>query len=171
MKRVLIVLVILFISLSLFATGWVFGYQVGLDGYVSSSYKVDEIFQVGFNLNLIPSKLYSPIIKVGSLIPKNINKEAPLVNFGLSSGIFVWHNHLLKNAFRRQSAQMPRVEASLVLSFAKPTLHSASLLFKPLNYTFGDKEVAVGSVYLVYNFENNDFGWGIRVFEINHWLF
>ncbi|MGI6467124.1 MAG: hypothetical protein ACOXZZ_06015 [Sphaerochaetaceae bacterium] len=171
MKKVLIVLIFLFISLSLFATGWVLGYQVGLDGYVSSSYNLDEIFQVGLNLNLVPSKLYSPIIKVGTLIPKNINKEAPLVNFGLSSGVFVWHNHLLKNAFRRQSAQMPRIEASLILSFTEPVLHSASLLFKPFNYTFGDKEVAVGSAYLVYNFEANDFGWGIRVFEINHWLF
>jgi len=159
------------LTVPLFSSSWLIGYKVGIDGYDSSSLGKNEYWQVGLNFNLVPQLLWSPQIEVGVLLPQ-LRSESPFfINLGLNSGLAVWHNHPLKNNFRRESALVPRLEVSIAVAFKEPYLNHTSILFEPFNFHFGDKQIGVMGFHLIYNVEQGEYGWGIRLFEINNWIF
>ena len=149
------------------ASPWVAGYRVGLDGYDVPGLSSHEYVSVSLFADLVPSLLLSPSVHLGVALPKD--REA-LVSVGAGSGVLVWHDHPLRPLFRRESAYVPRIDLSVGIGFSSPYWMTTSVLLQPLRFHFGDKQVGIMGLHLVHDRQADAWGWGLRLFEITHYL-
>lgn len=157
-------------ALPLAASPWVAGYRVALDGFDVPSRSVDEYWALSVSVDVIPSLILAPSVDVGLSVPSFPHDGEVLVTVGAGSGLLVWHEHPLRNLFRRQSAYVPRIDVSVGIGFSDPYWRNTSVLFQPLRFHFGDKQVGILGLHLVHERQSDAWGWGLRLFEIHHYL-
>ena len=149
------------------ASEWTFGYRVGVDGYVVPSLGEQEYWTIAAVTELFPEWMLRPSIETGVLISRNTDVQLK-VSFG--SGLLVFQDHPFERFFRRDSALIPRMDATVALSTGTWRPSFASVLVQPLSFHFGDKYIGILGVHLLYDLVDNSWGWGIRLFELNHYL-
>jgi len=163
-KRLGLTLLLLVTSLTLFGAWWG-GYRVSFDGLVSNSYSPGEYL----NLELTVRPFYRGPALHGGLMMRP--SEATNATIGLSIPLFRWIGHPLTSLFRRTSAYSLSLEAALLFDLEIPALTAARFTVEPLLFDFSDKQIAVLGLHLLYDFASEKWGWGIRLFEITHYLF
>ncbi len=171
-KTIVVTIFILFFSLtSLFSRPWIFGYKIGIEGYNATGYEKNEYWPIEITANLLPKTLYSPTLHAGLIVSQRAASEKAFMNFGLSAPLFVWHNHPLKNNFRRDSAIIPKVDIAIDVAFNAPYVKSLSLMAEPFNFYFGDKQVSVLGFKWLLDPQFETLGWAVKLFSINHFIY
>jgi hypothetical protein len=168
MKRIafLSIMVLMIVSSPLSATSWSGGYRIGFDGYASPSFSRNDY--ISFSL---VHESYGPLqMNVGVSAPLHDGSYGTLLSFGLGSGMYVFQDHPLDTLFRRDSALSPRLELSLLFDVAKVEFSHITLIFQPLSLDFGDKRIGVLGAIVTRDFPEDAWGWGIRLFEITHYV-
>jgi hypothetical protein len=152
------------------ASPWVAGYRIGIDGYDLQSVPDNEYWAASITIDVFPSMLASPAVFAGMLLPPIPYSDPAYVAVGVDTPLFVWHDHPLGSLFRRESAWVPRVGVSFLFNFNEPYWTGTSFTVQPLSFHFGDKQVGILGIHLVRDQGFSNWGWGIRLFEISHYL-
>ena len=164
MRRLSVTIVLLLIGLSLFATWWG-GYRVAFDGLVGEPFVANEY--LSHELTLRPFRL-GPSLQAGVLLN---TVDSPKWSVGLSQPLFIWVDHPLSPLFRRTSGYSIALGADVIFNFSEPLLDGLRLTVEPLLFDFSDKKVALLGVHILYDVTSSQWGWGLRLFEITHYLF
>lgn len=168
---IMLSLVLLCVTLPLGAGPWSGGYRVGVAGYNVESFSSDEY--VMFSALYEPFGLVGvhPSVQMGFLVPTvSQGSEHTQVVLGVGSGLFVLHQHPFKAMFRRDSAMVPRLESSLYFDINGEGLTAVSAALYPFSFHWGDKYISLLGATVVRDLQHDTWGWGIRLFEISHYL-
>jgi hypothetical protein len=158
-------------SVSAKSTGWTVGYRVGVDGFSAPSLSQHEYISLYGVYEPFRNISVNPSIQLGVMFPTvTANSHTALLTLGIGSGVFVFQDHIFDKLFRRDSALIPRVDAYVTYNSAQGNFETAALVIHPLSFYFGDKYVGLLGVQVVRNLATQDWGWGIRLFEISHYL-
>ena len=171
MKKIITIIILLTASGILFAStsGWSFGYRVGFDGYAADLLSDHEYAALSLYYEPFASQVVTQSIHAGVLLPTRMtDAHGPLLTAGLGSGLFALYDHPLNRFLRRESAIIPRIDAQIMVAMDPWEIVGASALFQPLSLFFGDLYVGVMGMHLQYDFRDNSWGWGVRIFEISH---
>lgn len=150
---------------------WHGGYQVSLDGYVVPALAYDEY--ISFHGTYLPFDLAAgPAVHLGVTFPTvRTAVHKPLLSIGAGSSLFLIQDHPFDRMFRRDSALAPRIDTYLTFDLgSSAALTTAVFVAQPLTLYFGDKVISVLGVQLLRDFTHDSWGWGIRLFEITHYL-
>ncbi|MFA6821856.1 MAG: hypothetical protein WCR26_06685 [Sphaerochaetaceae bacterium] len=164
MKRLVVTLTLLLLTLTLFAAWWG-GYRVAFDGLVGDSFVDNEYLSL--EVTLRPFKR-GPSLQTGVLV--NL-AGPPQWSVGLFQHLFVWTDHPLAPLFRRASGYSIGIGSDLLFNFSLPLLSGVRLTVEPLLFDFSDKRIALLGVHLLWDVTSAQWGWGLRLFEITHYLF
>ncbi len=170
MKKLIILLLLVILSIPVVSAGassWSFGYRVGVDGYVAPTLGEQEYWAISAFTELFPQQMLRPRLEAGVLVSRNSDVQMMV---SLGSGLFVVQDHLFERFFRRDSALIPRIDAAVAVSTGNWHPSFASMLIQPLSFHFGDKYIGILGVHLLYDIVDDSWGWGIRLFELNHYL-
>lgn len=173
MKKVCIILslVLLCFTFPLVASPWSGGYRVGVDGYHVKSFSSHEYFMFSGLYEPFGLVGVHPSVHLGVLVPTVFQGGGhPQLVFGAGSGLFVLHQHPFKAMFRRDSAMVPRLESSLFFDLGGDGVTAASVALHPFSFHWGDKYISILGATVVRDFQHDAWGWGIRLFEISHYL-
>ena len=172
--RKLIVIILLFVvsvNLSAQASGWSFGYRAAIDGYVGDSTSEQEYVALSLFHEPFPSMIVRPSFHVGALLPTRwTDDHGALLTAGVGSALFAIHDHPFNRFLRRESAIIPRIDAQVMIAATSWQLLGASVLLQPFSLHFGDVYVALMGVHLLYDCTQYSWDWGLRIFEISHYL-
>lgn len=152
------------------ASPWKAGYRVGIDGYDVPSISTNEYWSVSLEADMVPRLLGGPSVQVGMLLPPIPYVDPAYLSVGVGTGLFAWQEHPFKHLFRRQSALVPQIDLVLQFSFSDPHWVATSLLFQPIRFHFGDKQISILGIHVVRDMRAQAWGWGVRLFEISHYL-
>lgn len=167
---IIVLLCIICSSIPLFSRPWVGGYRVGIDGYVSPTFASEEYWSVAITTNLLPKTLYTPSMELGVVLPPIPFDGSAFFTVGVGTTLAVIHNHPLKHAMRRASAYAPSVELLWYISFEEARWSATSILVEPFTLHFSDKKVSVLGFFALYDALESSWGWGVRLFEISHYI-
>lgn len=150
---------------------WNGGYRVSLDGYVVPSLSENEYLSF-YGIYKPFGVAVGPSVQVGLNLPTvRSTGHDTLLSVGIGSGLFIVQNHPFDRLFRRDSALVPRVDTYLSFDLGnRASLTTATLVAQPISLFFGDKLISVMGVQLVHDVIDGTWGWGIRLFEITHYL-
>ncbi len=164
MRRLSLTIIFLLIALSLSASWWG-GYRVAFDGMVGDPFVENEYLSL--ELTLRPFRL-GPSLQTGLLLN---TVDSLRWSVGITQPLFIWVDHPLSSLFRRTSGYSIALGGDLIFNFSAPLLSGIRLTVEPLLFDFSDKKVALLGVHLLYDVTSSQWGWGLRLFEITHYLF
>lgn len=168
---ILLIILLLGVFAPLIAGGWSGGYRVAVDGYNSSAFANREYLVLSVIHEPFKSLPVHPHVQFGILVPTFFSDAVHTqVIVGFGSGLLVMQEHPFERFFRRDSALVPRVEASISYDFSQNRIASGSFIVQPLSFHYGDKYIGVLGATVIRDFSNDSWGWGIRLFEISHYL-
>lgn len=167
---IMAVMLLFSMDFSLAASPYVAGYRVGLDGYDVPTISTDEYWSASLFADLMPTSRFSPSVHVGFLLPPYPFEEAAYATAGASIPLAYWLGHPLRSLFRRDSAYAPVFGVQALFDLGHIRLGGGSAILHPLRFDFGDKQVGILSFQLVYDTVADQWGWGLRIFEISHYL-
>ena len=171
MKRFLVIfLVSLVIIASLFSSSWNGGYKISLSGY-----HTDEITQ---NEHLAMDLVYSPIINSqmalslygGYSFSNLFFPVTQSLHGGLSFSHLIAQEHFLDSLFIRDSALWATVDMSFLSIIPGFSPNFINLSFSPFSIFFGDKLITIGSIILNYDLSTREMNWGVKLFELTHYM-
>jgi len=148
----------------LFASPWWGGYRIAFDGYVVDSIAPTEYLSINLNLKPFP---FGPSLQAGLAMSVG---EHLLASFGSDIPLFKLHNHPFATLFRRSSVYAPTLGISAIFDLTAPQCISAAMTFQPLMFDFSDKQVGILGVHVLWDLDKETWGWGVRLFEISHYL-
>ncbi|NCB01803.1 MAG: hypothetical protein EOM67_06505 [Spirochaetia bacterium] len=172
MKKLTSLLLLLLLTFSVaYGRGWVGGYRVSLSGYMSDSISKQEHLSVDL--------LYSPIINenmtlslYGGYSFSNLfyPSVTQTLKGGLSFSFLLSQKHLLEPLFVRDTALFATLDIGLMsaLSSFSPTFITASI--SPFTLFFGDMFISMSSLLVTYEIGSREFSYGIKLFELTHYL-
>ncbi|MGI6432564.1 MAG: hypothetical protein ACOXZ4_01675 [Sphaerochaetaceae bacterium] len=169
-KRTASICLLFLVAQLVFSSPWVGGYRLGIDGFALPSMSVDEKWSFSVETLLLPAKTYSPSVQLGMLSPQLGSDGNTYLMVGLGMPLAWQNNHLLAPLMRRSSAWTPRIDLQMYTRLKEPFWKAVSALIQPLNFNFGDKRIGLLGVHLAYDVQDDSWGWGLRLFEIVHYL-
>ncbi len=155
---------------SLFSSSWSGGYKISLSGY-----NTDIITQ---NEHLAIDIVYSPIINSqmalslygGYSFSNLFFPVTQSLHGGLSFSHLIAQEHFLDPLFIRDSALWATVDISFLSIIPGVSPNFINLSFSPLSIFFGDKLITIGSIILNYDLSTKDLDWGVKLFELTHYM-
>ena len=153
------------------ASVWDGGYSIGLDGYVAPQFSEGEYLSATIHWDPFSFSFLRPMAHAGLLIPlAGVDLDPPRLTLGLGFFLITIQDHPLDRFLRRDSAITPKIEATAVFSAMGWDVEALALLFQPLTIFFGDKHIGVLGVQAVRQLGQQEWGWGVRLFEISQYL-
>lgn len=153
------------------AGGWSGGYRIALDGYDSVVFTDREHVVLSVVYEPFGSAVVHPQLQFGVIVPTfPSNSSTPLMTVGFASGLFVLQEHPFERLFRRDSALVPKIEASITYDVSRTEFATTSVVFQPISFHYGDKYIGILGVSAVRDLRNGSWGWAVRLFEITHYL-
>lgn len=150
---------------------WHAGYRVGLDGYASDGFSEGEYLSIVSTMDPLPWRFARPALHAGVLLPSlSAGEGPPKLTAGVGLTLMTIQDHPFDNLLRRDSALTPRIDATLYVSADTFRIDALSLFFQPLTLHFGEKQIGVMGLHAVKDFESGRWGWGLRLFEISHYV-
>lgn len=154
----------------LVAAPWVGGYAISIDGYHGATYEDHEYWNVDIITNIVPGNGYTPAVRLGFRFPPLGYNSRSFLTLGAETTVAVWREHPLRDFFRRSSAYAPKVGASIAFALGEMSWAATEIEIAPLRLQFGDKSVSVLALRALYDVLSEQWGWGVRIFEIQHFL-
>ncbi len=161
---------IVFISLQISLFGWTGGYRVTLEGFSS----LEHHEYLGAHLMIDPrhGTGTAPFISAGILFPVFDDQDTTAyaeVSAGLT--LLQLRDHPMERRFLRPSSLAPRILAGVLM----PGFKAQDLLItaeaQPLSFYFGGRTVSVMGLRAVIDPREPSVDWGVRFFDITHYLF
>lgn len=166
MRKTLFVILILSIITggTLLASPWGGGYRIAFDGFVIDSIATTEYLSIELNLRLFPS---GPSLQSGLAMSAG---EHLLVTFGTDVPLFRLQKHPFESLFRRSSAYAPTLGFSTMFDTESMQFVTTSMVLQPFLFDFSDKQVGILGIHVLWDIDTGSWGWGLRLFEISHYL-
>ncbi|MFA6646439.1 MAG: hypothetical protein WCS59_04955 [Sphaerochaetaceae bacterium] len=165
------IIILLFLSMVtqgiLFAAPWWGGYRVAFDGYAVDAIATSEHLSFDLNITPFPNLSYSPSVQAGLAMSAG---EHLLATLGADIPLFKLHTHPFQSFFRRTSAYTPTLGLATIFDLNTEELVAAVLTLQPLMFDFSDKQVGILGFHAVWDIKTESWGWGLRLFEISHYL-
>ncbi len=96
--------------------------------------------------------------------------EHLLASVGADIPLFRLQKHPFASLFRRHSAYAPTVGVSMIFDLRATEFVAATVTLQPLMFDFSDKQIGILGARVLWDREKETWGWGIRLFEISHYL-
>jgi hypothetical protein len=153
------------------ANPWSGGYRIALDGYDSHAFTRSEHLHLSMIYEPFGAVATHPQLQLGVTVSTDGDLwTVPLVTMGVGTGLFVFQEHPFSRMFRRDSALIPKIEATLTYNPIGSGLVAGTFLLQPISFHYGDKYIGIAGIAAVRDFTTNTWGWGVRLFEISHYL-
>jgi len=167
----ILVLALLLFCIPLSAAPWWGGYRIGLDGFDVPSISQEEHWSVTFIAEPITALLSGPSVQFGLTMPSfPFTDSHTYLSVGVGTSLFALQEHPFDRSFRRDSAYTPRIDVLFLFDVQETSFTATSILLQPISFHFGDKQIGILGVHLVKDHQVDTWGWGIRLFEIVHYL-
>lgn len=131
----------------------------------------DEHWSITFIAEPIPAHLSGPSVQFGLTMPLfPFTDSHTYLSLGVGTSLVVLQDHPFDRLFRRDSAYTPRIDLLFLFDLQETAFTATSILLQPISFHFGDKQIGILGVHLVKDHQVDTWGWGIRLFEIVHYL-
>ncbi len=172
MKQLALITVFLFLFSPAGASTsvWTWGYRVTLDGF--STLPENEYLGAHIIVDPLQGKTFSPFLSAGVLMPvfSGPIKESYLeVSGGVT--LFHLHDHPLDSLFLRRSTLAPKIEAGMIAPVHAFSQSLISVTASPVTFFFGGRTVSILGLRYLRDLGKQQSGWGVRLFDITHYLF
>lgn len=152
---------------------WNWGYRVSLDGFGEST-MFDPHEYLGFHVFLDPftHRMLKPDFSAGMLLPARPDRvKHSLFDFHVGITLCTIDEHILSGMLRRDSLLAPRISFGIIMTDFLYNSLTFSLLAEPISLYFGEKHIRILGLRGTYHPEKSVYGWGIRLFDISHFLY
>lgn len=151
---------------------WTVGYSVTLDGFSETAgLNPQEHLGVHFFIDPFGKQPLVPDLSAGILFPTASNGTNHLlydIHIGIPLAAF--DTHPISRILRRDSSLVPRIRFGILSGKGAQSGPVLSALAEPISLYYGDRFIRILGIRLTYRPEQQQFGWGVRLFEISHYL-
>ena len=168
MNRV-VLLSFVFISLQFTLFSWTGGYRVTLEGFSS----LEHHEYLGAHLMIDPrhGTWMSPFLSAGMLFPVFDEDTAAYAEVSAGFTLMQLTDHPMDSRFLRPSNLAPRILGGVLMPGFKARELLITAEVQPLSFYFGGRTVSVMGLRAVIDPREPSVDWGVRFFDITHYLF